>query len=334
MATLIRSTNAWGFADLVRELGGDPDALFERFHLTPGVEFQEDAFISMEAFALTLEASAAELRCPDFGLRLARWQGLDMLGPLAVMARNASTLYEGLTLIGRYLHVHSPGLRLGEPEPIAGGLVRVSYEMVTQPRLDIPQGYELSLANTVRILTFLGGPDALPAAVYFTHHQMGSDEAYAAALGCPVHFSQDWCGFDVPLHLGARRIDRADPETHRIATRYLDAQFLPPQAPLSDRVAQLARRLLPTGHCTVDAIAAHLQMHPRTLQRHLVGEDVTCQEIIDRVRRDQAAKYLAEPTFLLSQIAGLLGYSEQSAFNRSCRRWFGRTPREYRAALL
>jgi AraC-like DNA-binding protein len=31
-----------------------------------------------------------------------------------------------------------------------------------------------------------------------------------------------------------------------------------------------------------------------------------------------------------SQIAGLLGYSEQSAFNRACRLWFGKTPRQYR----
>jgi len=53
---------------------------------------------------------------------------------------------------------------------------------------------------------------------------------------------------------------------------------------------------------------------------------------VDRARLEQAAKYLAEPTFLLSQIAGLLGYSEQSAFNRACRRWFACTPQQVRAA--
>lgn len=43
-----------------------------------------------------------------------------------------------------------------------------------------------------------------------------------------------------------------------------------------------------------------------------------------------AAKYLAQPGFQLVQVAGLLGYTEQSALNRSCRRWFGTTPRQYR----
>jgi hypothetical protein len=45
-------------------------------------------------------------------------------------------------------------------------------------------------------------------------------------------------------------------------------------ATLSDGVAELARRLLPTGQCSVDAIGEELAMHPRTLQRHLATEGV------------------------------------------------------------
>jgi AraC-like DNA-binding protein len=69
------------------------------------------------------------------------------------------------------------------------------------------------------------------------------------------------------------------------------------------------------------------------MQRRLVTEGVRCQGVIDRERRALAATYLAEPGLHLSQIAGLLGYTEQSTLNRSCRRWFGKTPRQYRAGL-
>jgi AraC-like DNA-binding protein len=58
---------------------------------------------------------------------------------------------------------------------------------------------------------------------------------------------------------------------------------------------------------------------------------VRCQQLIEQERREQAARYLAEPGLHLNQIAALLGYSEQSTLNRSCRRWFGKTPRQYRA---
>ena len=85
--------------------------------------------------------------------------------------------------------------------------------------------------------------------------------------------------------------------------------------------------------CTADTIAEQLGLHPRTLQRQLAAEGHRCQDLIDAERRVQATRYLAEPRLQLGQIAGLLGYTEQSTFNRSCRRWFGMTPGDYRAEL-
>ena len=99
MGSLIRSSVLWGYDDLVSELSGDPKHFLSRFGIPPGVENQEDAFISFDAYVRMLETSADDLRCPDFGLRLSRWQGLDLLGPIAVIARNAQTLLGGLEAI-------------------------------------------------------------------------------------------------------------------------------------------------------------------------------------------------------------------------------------------
>jgi AraC-like DNA-binding protein len=333
MASLIRATNLWGYGDLVRELGADPTPFLSRFHIPVGIEHEDDAFISLENFVGMLEASAAELDCPAFGLRLSRWQGLDILGPIAVIARNAQTVLDGMESVARYLYVHSPALKLTVVSPSPGGDVRFSYE-VAEPGLPYAlQGYELSMANGARMIRLMGGPTARPRAYSFMHEQHGSDAAYSEALGCPVRFGQNWCGLELPAHLAAKRIESADPETRRIATKYLESHYLPSTATLSERVATLARRLLPTGHCSVDAIGDELAMHPRTLQRQLASEGVRCQDIIDRERRSHAARYLADPRFHLSQISVLLGYNEQSTLNRSCRRWFGKTPRQYRADL-
>ena len=333
MGSLIRATTLWGYRELVLELGGDPQRFLARFGIPPGVEDQEDAFISIDAYVRILQASAEDLSCPDFGLRLSRWQGLDILGPVAVIARNAHTVLGGLQMIGRYLYVHSPALQLTLAPRSANSDLTFTYEVIEPGLGAVIQGHEISMAIVVRILRLLGGPEARPKAISFVHDQQGSDAAYREALGCPVRFRQTWCGLEISERLADQRIESADPETRRIAEKYLESNYVPRTASLSDRVAELARRLLPTGQCSVDTIANHLVMHPRSLQRHLMTEDIRCQDLIERERRALAARYLAEPGLQLGQIAGLLGYAEQSTLNRSCRRWFGKTPRQYRADL-
>ncbi|MGA8255236.1 MAG: AraC family transcriptional regulator [Nocardioides sp.] len=330
MGSLIRATNVRGFSELVTELGGDPAALLQRFHLPPDVEAHDDSFVPFESVVRLLEASSAELACPDFGLRLSRWQGLDILGPIAVIARNAQTVLDGLAAMARYLYVHSPALTLQVVPAASDDTVRFSFEFteLSLPRLG--QSFELSMANGARIVRLLGGTTAKITTIAFLHERVAPLEAYAHELACPVQFGQSWCGFEIPSLLASRPIDSADPETRKIATHYLESAYLPADASLEHRVADLVRRLLATGHCTTEVIADQLAMHPRTLQRRLAEESVRCQDVIDRERRLLAGKYLAQPGLHLNQVAGLLGYAEQSSLNRSCQRWFGATPREVR----
>jgi AraC-like DNA-binding protein len=74
-------------------------------------------------------------------------------------------------------------------------------------------------------------------------------------------------------------------------------------------------------------------VHPRTLQRRLAESGTRYDQLLDRERRKQAQHYLVETGLSLSQVTGLLGYAEQSAFHRAFRRWFNTTPKEYRANM-
>jgi AraC-like DNA-binding protein len=100
------------------------------------------------------------------------------------------------------------------------------------------------------------------------------------------------------------------------------------------QVREAIEALLDTGTCGHRQVASTLYMHPRTMQRRLKDEGTTFEDIRDQVRRDLAERYLAEPELSLSQVTALLGYSEQSALGRSCRRWFHATPRDFRNRLL
>jgi AraC-like DNA-binding protein len=71
-------------------------------------------------------------------------------------------------------------------------------------------------------------------------------------------------------------------------------------------------------------------MHTRTLQRRLGEQGLFFEDIVDDVRRSRAEEYMRYGVIPLAEIAGLLGYSDQSSLNRSCVRWFGRTPAQLR----
>jgi hypothetical protein len=71
-------------------------------------------------------------------------------------------------------------------------------------------------------------------------------------------------------------------------------------------------------------------MSTRSLTRQLAREGTTFGEILERLRRHLASRYLAHDRMSIKQIAWLLGYSEPGAFTHAYKRWTGITPRRAR----
>lgn len=333
MKSLLRASSLWSYADLVRSLGGDPEALLGQFHIPADIALQDNAFVPYASAVQLLEASASQLQCADFGLRLAQRQSLEILGPIAVIARNAETIAAAFESISRYIHIHSPAIRLSIDRPGGKGYLRLRFEIIEHMPALTRQAYELSIGNALQILRLLGGNAVCPVAVLFTHPRLAAEQLYRDYFGCRVHFDEDYCGMHLPAWLANQRIDSADAQTRKFATEYLESEAIAGTATLSVQVKQLICTLLPTGQCLIQTVAEHLCMHQRTLQRRLADEGASFDELLDQQRRELAARYLTESGLHLSQITGLLGYAEQSTFNRSFRRWFGMTPKAYRLQM-
>src|ERR1700677_3264912 len=68
---MVQAQSLRGYRELVGDLGGNPPRLLRQTGIDPAALSRLTAFISFEELTDLLERSAAELRCPDFGLRLA-----------------------------------------------------------------------------------------------------------------------------------------------------------------------------------------------------------------------------------------------------------------------
>ncbi|WP_321792742.1 helix-turn-helix domain-containing protein [Burkholderia pyrrocinia] len=92
----------------------------------------------------------------------------------------------------------------------------------------------------------------------------------------------------------------------------------------------IVMKLLAEQRATVESAADSLYMSKRTLQRRLAESGITWQHVLDLARERLARRYLADPSLALGDIAMLIGFSEQSSFNRAIKRWTGKTPLEIR----
>jgi AraC-like DNA-binding protein len=99
----------------------------------------------------------------------------------------------------------------------------------------------------------------------------------------------------------------------------------------SEQVSQGITQMLMRGEKPdIGTLAADLAISTRQLQNKLKDEGTSYQQLLDQVRQLLALRYLDNPDLNLFDIAFLLGYSDQSAFNHAFKRWTGASPGEYR----
>ena len=144
--------------------------------------------------------------------------------------------------------------------------------------------------------------------------------------------------FDVPVAYGrfpSVVLDMAVPNTdasmfavlQRHADTLMAARLRQTAQPkiLQDVRAHMAA-LLSQDKARLADVAQAMNMTARTLQRKLSDVGASYQQVLDQVRRDMAEQLFRDEQLTLTDVAFLLGYSEQSSFNRACRDWFGTTP--------
>lgn len=79
----------------------------------------------------------------------------------------------------------------------------------------------------------------------------------------------------------------------------------------------------------VDHVAQRLALSRRTLQRRLAEQGTSFRDQVDLARREIATSELRRGTTTLTELAFMLGFSENSAFARAFRRWTGTTPGQF-----
>jgi len=98
---------------------------------------------------------------------------------------------------------------------------------------------------------------------------------------------------------------------------------------LSD-LGTVMRRSLPSGGLSIDSLSTDMGVSRRTLQRRLTDRDTSFKYLLQNLREELSLHYLADPRLSITEIAFLLGYSDQASFSNAFRAWCGCSPSEHR----
>lgn len=179
----------------------------------------------------------------------------------------------------------------------------------------------------------LGTPGRDPVEVQFEHPAPADVSEHQRLFRCPLRFGQAYTA--VAFEPGLLKLPLRDknPEMRALMDRHAEmllAQQVQGEAELTQEIRETIARQLADGVPEIEVVAAQLKVQPRTLQRRLSQAGTSYKDLVDDVRRRQALKYIADPRLNLPEIAFLLGFSEQSSFQRAFKRWTGLPPGQYR----
>ncbi|PVH28050.1 AraC family transcriptional regulator [Pararhodobacter oceanensis] len=348
MTHVIRATSLTGYREVMRELGVSPSPLLAQFAIDAALLDDADALLPMESVCGLLEASSRATRCPDLGLRIARHQDHDQLGVLGLVMKSASTPAEACSIVSRFIFVQGTAFRIEVQEP---GLLVPDTVSVNFLIVGIAEGLQRQTLELTLGTSFQAGQQRDPfgkkiKAVSLPHSLGGAIGRYRDFFGLPVYENQphaalhcDAAGWHMP-------IADAVPEVSQMIKEHLERNFpaplqhpvphhvqhpvLRPVPRMSDRVRVALRPLIGTPQANRDDVARVLAIHPRTLHRQLLAEGTSFQQIKDTIRKELALKYLTETNATLAQLSVLLGFPEQSALSRACRKWFDMPPTHIR----
>ena len=269
------------------------------------------------------------------GIRLGLAAEPRQFGVVGYMVSSCGTLGQALARYDRYHGLLQEGLI--SRAWLKDGVLHMRWN---QAVANTPLATEFSLAVFVALCQALIGRPVTPVRAGLPFARPHDTNVYQALLGCPVDFDCSAIELALPAHLLAAPVSSKDPYLLRLLEQ--QAQALLKQQPkiaggqagaFFSQVQEQIVESMKNGDISAESVDGALGCTLRTFYRQLRSAGYSYRGLLAHTRHTLARQYLADPALAQTDVALLLGYSEQSSFIRAFRSWTGMTPGEYRSHL-
>ncbi|TAJ87634.1 AraC family transcriptional regulator [Reyranella sp.] len=279
--------------------------------------------------AVRLLALAMErTNCPHFGLLCGQSVRIEDLGIVGRVARNAGDVGSGLR--GLILNLHLNGHAFIPVLTTTSDLAELVLRLVVDADGDTDPSIDLGMAIACMAVRTLCGPGWAPVEILLARRAPVSREPYSKFFGAPVQFGREHNAIVFPAAWLKQRVHGANPTKRRLLERELAVVAQRHRLPAATMARRALVSCLARGEVSVQAVAASVGLHPRTLNRRLAGESTSVFELLKEERYRIACDLLANTPLPISEVAATLLYSSIGNFTRAFHAWSGESPSDWR----
>jgi len=286
--------------------------------------------VPAELMTSVWQQAVTQSQDPYIALRMARYFQPSAFSALGMGLSASRHVYESLHRAARYAQFISDSSHcIIKEDDSAAAFCVISRDSLKFPTRTYAT--ESSFSCLFKVLQTMAGGALQAKEVHFQHGFLGPLKPYEKFFGCPVYFSS---------HCNKLEFDKEDIFEEQIfsnstLTHSLDEWVEQHLADIKEglittRVQQYLLKHMAYGEIDLATVAKAMALSPRIVQRKLKHEGTSYSRLLDDCRYKLAIKLLSHVQPPLSEVAYILGFSDQSNFSRSFRRWTGSSPGHFR----
>lgn len=270
------------------------------------------------------------------GLEIAKYCNASHIGICAYIAMSCKTLTEYVSLPKEYITIW-----YDQAPKIINTLnskIEISWEKpdfykagLYASEMDISEELKVAIIFQ-RIKQMTGIESKIFEKIEFSRSKPKNIKLYEIYFNCPILFNKDKTSLVIYKDVYDVPFKTEDPILFEILKSQADIMLnnMPENITFVDNVSQYIIRSIHAQDPRINVVADYLNMSPRALQNKLKEYDLCFQDLLSKVRLALAKQYLINPENSIIEISMMLGYKEQSSFNRIFKSWTGETPLQWR----
>jgi AraC-like DNA-binding protein len=313
---------------VMREFGVDLGELLEAAGIRKDIFDDRENGIPYPAFAHLLAECEKRSNCEHIVMLICQHTRLADFGLAGQVARCAENAGDGLQRLVEHFNLHSSATTVSLIT--SGNYTRFVYAIAEQGMTNTRQLQLGAMVIGYNILQDLFGSAWRPTVITVASRSPANPRPAQKFFHAPLRFDSEESAVVFETRWLDQRLPPVDPLVRQRVEGEARARRAAILSDLPATLRRILRKQLIIGDCSMEQMAAMLQVHRRTLDRHLQEHGVQFGELLESVKDDVARQLLRDTDLQVQQIAEALHFSSAANFATAFRRWSAMTPSEYR----